>query len=266
MPCLTDLFNEPLDAALKLAAELGASHQGSEIQQIDLLVQELIGDVTLGDLHGKPLGDGRLAHTGFADEAGVVLLPAVQDLDDPLDLLVPADHAVQLTAPGAVGQVDAVVVKELLFAVLRLFRTAALGRAGGVFLPGRIGGILIVCPEQAVQKRECGSLTLVLLAVILPFLRVLGDQTLQPLGILEHIHHLVGQVVQILIGDAHALHHIVHGLHTHLSGALQAQALILGHAVFDPADKDDGQIFLAFRAECWLHSGKLPSGKNSILQ
>ena len=41
------------------------------------------------DALGQALGDGGLAHARLADEAGVVLLAAVQDLDDPLDLLSP---------------------------------------------------------------------------------------------------------------------------------------------------------------------------------
>ena len=49
---LLDLLNEALHPALKLAPELGARHQGGEVQQIDLLVLELVGDVPLGDLHG----------------------------------------------------------------------------------------------------------------------------------------------------------------------------------------------------------------------
>ena len=107
---LADLLDQALHPALKLAAELGACHQGGEIQQIDLLVLELIGDVPLGDLHGQPLGDGRLAHAGLADEAGVVLLPAVEDLNDPLQLPVPADEPVQLPRLGLLSQGDAVVL------------------------------------------------------------------------------------------------------------------------------------------------------------
>ena len=49
---LLDLLDEALHPALKLAPELGARHQGGEVQQIDLLVQQLIGHVPLGDLHG----------------------------------------------------------------------------------------------------------------------------------------------------------------------------------------------------------------------
>ena len=100
---LADLLDEALHAALKLAPELGPGHQGGEIQEEYLLVPELEGHVAIGDPLGQALGDGGLAHAGLADEAGVVLLPAVEDLDHPLDLLLPAHHGCPAYPPGPAG-------------------------------------------------------------------------------------------------------------------------------------------------------------------
>ena len=73
--------DEALDPLLKLAAELGAGHQGGEVQPVELFALEAGGHLAPGNALGNALGDGGLAHAGFADEAGVVLLAAGQDLD-----------------------------------------------------------------------------------------------------------------------------------------------------------------------------------------
>ncbi len=84
LPSLLDLVDQSLHAALKLAPELGTGHQSRQVQQIDLLVPQLKGHLPGGDALGQSLGNGGLAHAGLADEAGIVLLPAVQDLHHPL--------------------------------------------------------------------------------------------------------------------------------------------------------------------------------------
>ena len=135
---LADLLDQALHAAFELAPELGARHQGGQVQQIDLLVQQLIGHLPLGDLLGQALGDGRFAHAGLADETGVVLLAAVQNLNDPVQLPVPANEPVQLALLGPAGQGDAVAVQKLplgvlgagLLSVLPLFLLAGVSPGG----------------------------------------------------------------------------------------------------------------------------------------
>ena len=101
-----------------LAAELRACDERGEVEKIDLFASELEGYLASDDALGKSLGDGGLADTRFADEAGVVLLAAVEDLDDALDLLLAADDRVELTVARALGEVDAVGIKELVLAPL----------------------------------------------------------------------------------------------------------------------------------------------------
>ena len=122
VPLLSDLLDQALHPAFELSAELGPGHQGSQVQQKDLFVLQLIRDVSHGDALGQALGDCRLADTGFADQAGIVLLPAVQDLDHTFQFLVPADHGVEFAGPGACGQVDAVVVQIFPLSVFRIGR------------------------------------------------------------------------------------------------------------------------------------------------
>ena len=110
-----NLLDEPLHPALKLATELGACHQGGQIQQVDLLVLELVGHLPLDDALSQSFGDGSLAYARLADEAGVVLLSPVQDLNHTSQLFLSADDLIQLTGARLVGQGDAVIVQEFGF-------------------------------------------------------------------------------------------------------------------------------------------------------
>ena len=70
------LADQAFHSLLELAAELGARHQGGQIQQEQLLIPQAGGHIAAGNALGNALGDGGFAHAGLADEAGVVLLAA----------------------------------------------------------------------------------------------------------------------------------------------------------------------------------------------
>ena len=78
------------------------------------LVLQRLRHVAADDALGQPLHDGRLAHARLADEHGVVLGAARQDLDDAADLLVAADDRVQLAGSGLGGEVAAVLLEGLV--------------------------------------------------------------------------------------------------------------------------------------------------------
>ena len=87
------------------------------------LSSSVSGTSPLHDALRQPLGDGGLADAGLADQGRVVLRPAAQDLDDPLDLLLAADDRVELAGPRQLGQVDAELVEgRRLGRALRLLR------------------------------------------------------------------------------------------------------------------------------------------------
>ena len=235
--CLADLLDKPLHAALELAPELGAGHQGRQIQQIDLLVPQLEGHLPGGDALGQALGYGGLAHARLADEAGVVLLAAVQDLHHPLNFFFPADDGIQLALPGPAGKINAVVIQKLAF----FLGLAALG------LPALAGGLPrlllrrgLTAAKETVQEGEGGRL-----AALVLVLAVIRGHILQLLGTAEGLHHLPAEALQILRSDAHALHHILHLGQAQLGGALQAQALVHRLAFFvHPGDEHHSHIFL----------------------
>ena len=63
---------------------------------------------------GQSFDDGRLPHAGLADQHRVVLGAPAEHLDDTADLLVPADHRIELAAAGGIGQVATVLLQGLV--------------------------------------------------------------------------------------------------------------------------------------------------------
>ena len=111
------LAEDGLEPLLELAAKLRAGHQRAHVQGDDPLVLEAFRHVAVDDPQRQALGDGGLAHARLADQHRVVLRPPRKDLDDAANLLVAADHRVELALPGAIDQVDAVALQglELVF-------------------------------------------------------------------------------------------------------------------------------------------------------
>src|SRR3954453_13838161 len=130
---LGDLLHHLLEALLEFAAVLGARDQGSQVEGVDLLVLEQLGDLAVGDPRGQPLDDGGLADARLAEQHRVVLGAAGEDLHDPLDLDLAADHGVELALGGEFGQVAAELVEQLrgLLALAAGASTGALAAAAG---------------------------------------------------------------------------------------------------------------------------------------
>src|ERR671928_194286 len=76
------------------------------------VVAPRLRDVAGDDALGEALDDRRLADAGLADQHGVVLRAAAEDLDDAADLLVAADDRVELALLGLLGQVAAVLLER----------------------------------------------------------------------------------------------------------------------------------------------------------
>jgi hypothetical protein len=137
-----ELLNDLAQALLKLAPVLGARHHPGQVNGHHPGPLEDGGDPALHDGLGQPFHDGGLAHPGVPDEHRVVLGAAGQDLDHPVDLLLAADHRVQLPFPGLLGEVAAVLVQERrvhgLFP-LAVIRHGQDAPADGVHVLGEVG-------------------------------------------------------------------------------------------------------------------------------
>ena len=125
---LGDLLHHLLEALLELTAVLRAGHERGQVERVDLLVLEQLRHLVRGDPRGEALDDGGLADTGLADQDGVVLLAAREDLHHALDLGLAADDGVELALGRHLGQVAPELVEQLR--VLRLLAAGSSARTG----------------------------------------------------------------------------------------------------------------------------------------
>jgi hypothetical protein len=95
---------------------LAPAKQARHVQHQDALALQGLRHLAVDDALGQALDDGGLAHAGFADEHRVVLGAPLQYLDGAADLVVPADHRVQLALARPVGQVQGVLGQGLALA------------------------------------------------------------------------------------------------------------------------------------------------------
>ena len=79
-----------------------------------MLVAQPLGHVPVHNALGQPFDDGRLADARLPDQHGVVLGPSRQHLHHPADLLVPADHRVDLALASHVRQVAGEPLQRLV--------------------------------------------------------------------------------------------------------------------------------------------------------
>ena len=159
------LGDEALHPALKLAPELGPGHKGGQIQQINLFIHQLIGYIPICNPLRQPLGNGCFTDAGFPDQARIVFLAAVQDLDDALCLGLPSHHMVQAARARLFCQIEAVIFQKFLFLVAfpRLLALALVLLAARLRLlcPALIGG------KQLIEKwKGCGLAVRVLIVLI----------------------------------------------------------------------------------------------------
>ena len=173
-----------------------------------------------------------------------------------LELLDAADHGVELAVARALREVDAVVIQEL---ELARGSAALVGSAVGARRFGRGGSILRrgrVLVEETVEEREGRGLAVVLIRVVVGRVGVGIGRTVaaEHAHAAEHFRHIAGEIVEIGVRDAELFHHLIDGLDVQLARTAQAQALVMGLAIFDSCDKDHRYVFLAAGAECRLHS------------
>ena len=123
-----DLLEHGLQPLLELTAVLGAGDQRADVERDHAPVSQRLGHVARDDPLREPLDDGGLAHAGLADQHGVVLGAAGEDLDHAPDLVIAADHRVELALLRRLGEV-APEALERLVAVLGILVGHAVGAA-----------------------------------------------------------------------------------------------------------------------------------------
>ena len=71
-----------------------------------------MGHLPLDDALCQTFRNSGLAHTGLPDEHRIVFRPTGQDLDDPLDLLVPTDHRIHFILCGHFIEIPAILIQQ----------------------------------------------------------------------------------------------------------------------------------------------------------
>ena len=117
---LGDLLEHRLEALLELAAELRAGDERAQVERDEALVLEPFGHVAVHDALRESFDDRRLADAGLADEHRIVLRAPRQHLNDAANLLVAADHRIELALARRVGEVARVALQRLVLILRRL--------------------------------------------------------------------------------------------------------------------------------------------------
>ena len=125
---LGDLLEDGLQPVLELAAVLGAGDQSADVERDHAPVAQRVGHVARDDPLREPLDDRRLADPGLADQHRVVLRAPREHLDNAPDLVVAADHGVELAVLRGLGEVAAELLERLVL-VLGVLVGHAVGAA-----------------------------------------------------------------------------------------------------------------------------------------
>ena len=131
-------------ALLELAAILRTGDQRAHVEGEQLLVLQALRHVAVDDAQREAFDDGGLADAGLADQHRVVLGAARENLDRAADLLVAADHRVELAVAGGLGEVARIFLQRIIGVLRRrVVGGAALAQGidGGVEPLGRHAGL-----------------------------------------------------------------------------------------------------------------------------
>ena len=197
---------------------------------------------------GKAFCYCSFTNTRLTNQAWIVLLAAVKDLNNPFCFYVSADNLIQLTFSGTASQVHTIGIQKfmlfvfLLFAIFRLLL--------GLFLCRKV--FIWHIAHKLIEHRESSCTSICFILFIMT--GILG----------KHTAHFIAQDFQVIIRKTHLLYRSINLRDTQASCALQAIPLIHGHTVFHFCNENNGNIFLAFCTQFRLHTFSL-LGSNSCI-
>ena len=102
--------------------------------------------------------------------------------------------------------------------------------------------------EQAVQKWERRRFSGIFL------IRIAAGKLLRVFDGIHGLHHFVIQIVQVVVRDAHTLHHVIDLRQTKVLRTFQAQTLVDGLIALHPGNKNRGNILFTSGTKCRLHN------------
>ena len=232
-----DVLDQTLHARFKLTAELGSGNKRRQIEQVDFFVLQLIRNVGGGNLLRQRFRNRGFADTGFTDQTGVILLAAAEDLNQTRDFTVTSDHGIQLSLSCTCGQIDAVRIEE--FRLLFLFFFLFFGCFCVVTVVRPVVALHRVTEQTAEHRAEingrCSALLGIVVAVFFALRHKIGEHRCAVIVFrfrVTAVHHcgellhIIVHAIEIVIGNAHLLEHIVDGTDAHLSCTAQAKSFI----------------------------------------
>src|SRR6186713_3136133 len=103
-------FSTYLRYSSSVVAPTQCSSQRAHVERQDALALEHLGHFAVDDSLREALDNRGLAHARLADEHGVVLGAAGEHLDGAANLVIAADHRVELAAGSTRSEVDGVLL------------------------------------------------------------------------------------------------------------------------------------------------------------
>ena len=258
-----DFFDQAFHSAFKLSAELCSGNQGSQVKQINLFFEKFHRYFAHSNTLGQALSDCGFSDSWFPDQAWVVFLPAIQNLNHAFQFFFPADHGIQLTRTCTGCQINTVIVQKLMFLLFPVRLTLCLSRISAaltataaysvlrllvlirILLSIRFSRTECIKNSSEERKRRCFSV------VIIRAVAFVGtDQILHPV---QRVHHFTGKIVQIFIRDPHFCQNVVNRFDMKFSCTFQAKTFTSGLSVFYFCYKYNRGVFPAARAHTSLH-------------
>ncbi len=104
---ISNLFEECFESILKFSSVFCPCNQGAHVKGHDPFIFQGFRDVPLNNSLGKTFHNGCLTHPGFPYEHWIVFGSAGEDLDDPPNFVISANHRVQIPFGGYGCQIPA---------------------------------------------------------------------------------------------------------------------------------------------------------------
>jgi hypothetical protein len=120
------LVDDLAQAAFEFALHARAGLQQADVERAQFHLAKRGRYIAFGDAPGEAFHHRRLADAGFAHQHGIVLPPAHEDVDDLPDLLVAADHGIDLAGARLFREVDRVTLQAVAFSQCGRGRLASL--------------------------------------------------------------------------------------------------------------------------------------------
>ena len=99
------------ESLLELTTKLGSCQERAHVERPDLAATQTLRHVAGDDAHGESLRDRGLANAWLADQHRIVFRAPREDLDDSTNLVVSANHRIDLASLGRGRQVAGVLLK-----------------------------------------------------------------------------------------------------------------------------------------------------------